>query len=325
MSDDADNPEALSRMRAYEPPPEGFDPQTAPQEVLRRHGLPRRPDHDREPELAWLWKRSLARPPTFVRAELAIDKVMSGRDPQGRRKLEFDPLVNGWVGPSSWAGIVRELTPGTDFAEPASCVFAELRVPQVYELTPDQPLAVAFWVGIDWFPNSILQAGVTALVDPGHFGGLWGAGVSFYVWTEWFPAYPCYVANFPVSSGDIILIMVRQDEPDVGHVFFNNLTTGMATSILVYPPDDVTLAGTHRVEWIVEAATEYLPVFSTVNFDTCIAGTPSRIFFPRPGGIFTEIQGYIPDQEFGGIDYTQSWFADSGNILVVKEKGTNWL
>jgi hypothetical protein len=40
------------------------------------------------------------------------------------------------------------------------------------------------------------------------------------------------------------------------------------------------LAGTHRVEWIVEAASEYLPVFETVNFDTCVAGTPHEIFSP---------------------------------------------
>ena len=148
-----------------------------------------------------------------------------------RRKPEFQPLVNSWVGPSRWAGIVRELTPGSEFAEPASCVFAELRVPHVYELTPDELLRVAFWVGIDWFPNSILQAGVVALLDPGHLGGLWGAGVSFYVWTEWYPADPCLVTNFPVSSGDMISIMVRQDEPGVGHVLFYNLTIGMATSI----------------------------------------------------------------------------------------------
>ena len=89
----------------------------------------------------------------------------------------------------------------------------------------------------------------------------------------------------------MISIMVRQDEPGVGQVFFYNLTTGMATSIRVDPPDDVTLAGTHRVEWIVEAASEYLPVFETVNFDTCVAGTPHRIFFPTPGGTINNIQG----------------------------------
>jgi hypothetical protein len=52
MSDDAADREALSLMRACEPPPEGFDPHTAPLQILRRHGLPRRPDPDREPDLA---------------------------------------------------------------------------------------------------------------------------------------------------------------------------------------------------------------------------------------------------------------------------------
>ena len=38
-------------MRSYDPPPVGFDPRTASEELLRHHGLPRRPDPDREPSL----------------------------------------------------------------------------------------------------------------------------------------------------------------------------------------------------------------------------------------------------------------------------------
>ena len=327
MSGDEVNPEALSRMRAHEPPPEGFDPHTAPPEVLRRYGLPRRPDPRREPDLAWLWKRALARPPTFVKAELAIDKVMSDRDPQGRRKLEFGPsaappILPPWIGPSRWAGIERHLAPGSDYAEPAWCVFTELRVPYVLEVAPDQPLVVAFWVGIDDMPNSILQAGVTALVDPPNIFGF-GGGVSFHAWIEWFGDKSHTVPNFPISSGDLILIMVSADAPDAGNAFFHNLTTGTATSIDVSPPDNVTLSGT-SVEWIVEAVTEYLPIFSTVNFDYCAAGTPHGVFYPEPGGSVWNIQGYLQSQENQYFDYTQTSVASPDHIVLVREKATNW-
>ena len=43
-SDDRTGPRVRSGPRAYDPPPDGFDPHTAPDELLRRHGLPRRPD-----------------------------------------------------------------------------------------------------------------------------------------------------------------------------------------------------------------------------------------------------------------------------------------
>src|SRR5689334_5852967 len=118
MSDDALNSGALSRMLTYEPPPEGFDPDAAPPEVLRRHGLPRRPDPEREPALAWLWKRALARPPTFIKAELAMNRVMSGRDFEGRRKPKIDGQ-NSFAGQNTWAGVERVLSPGSDYTEPA--------------------------------------------------------------------------------------------------------------------------------------------------------------------------------------------------------------
>jgi hypothetical protein len=250
---------------------------------------------------------------------------MSGRDAQGRRKPEFD-RINGWAGDNSWAGIQRILSSGSDYAEPARCVFTELRVPYVIPYGPDEPLAAAFWAGIDGDSDSsgILQAGVTAVVDPSGFFG--GRDISFHVWTEWFPAKPCYVSNFPVSSGDWLLIMVSADQPDAGNAFFHNLTTGQATSIDIFPPPNVTLGGT-SVEWIVEAVTEYLPLFSTVDFATCAAGTPNGVFYPEPGGVTNNIQGF-PDWQFGPtFTRTGAISLEPGlprDYVIVKEIAANW-
>lgn len=316
MPDDALNHETLDGMRAYEPPPEGFDPHTAPQEVLRRYGLPRRPDPDREPGLAWLWKRALARPPTFIKAELAVDRIMSGRDPQRPRKPAVDGQ-NGFYWENTWAGLIRERNddPGSDYAEPATCVFTSLRVPTVYDLTPGQTVAIGCWAGID-SDSDILQAGITAEVDPpGIFGG---GGIKYGAWVEWWPADSYNLNNFPVSQGDEVLIQVTVEQPDLGNAFFHNLSTGLATSVAIPAPPGVTVSG-GTAEWIVEVVTEFLPLFSTVNFDNCVAGTRHGVFFLEPAGFVTDMAGNpAPAQGF-----TQAVVVDRSTLLV-GQRGTNW-
>ena len=325
MADEAADREDRAQMRACEPPPEGFDLQTAPLEVLRRHGLPRRPDPDREPDLDRLWRLASARPPTFVKADLAVDHVMSGRAARGPRKPEL-AKITGWVGEDSWAGIQRIQSGGSDYAEAARCVFTQLRVPSLIPLGPDEPLAVAFWAGIDGFGESdgILQAGVVAVVEPSGFFG--GRDITYHVFTEWFPADPMYVSNFPVSAGDWLLIMVSADQPDLGKAFFHNLTTGQATSVdNILPPPQVTLSG-DSVEWIVEAVTEYLPPFYTVDFATCLAGTSHGVFYPAPGNHTHNITG-VPGGEFGPT-FTQTGVlspeGSPGDYIVVREIAFNW-
>src|ERR1700722_20597704 len=89
---------ALKRLRTFEPPPSGFDPQTAPDRLLRQHGFPRRPDPKTEPNLMRIWQRAFARCPRLrmTKAELKIDPIMSGRDPLRHRKPDFSPA--GWGG-----------------------------------------------------------------------------------------------------------------------------------------------------------------------------------------------------------------------------------
>lgn len=294
-------------MRAHELPPEGFDPHTAPQELLQRHGLPRRPDPDKEPHLAWLWKRALARPPTFVKAELAADPLMSA--PGLRRPKDPD-----FIGQQSWAGVIRTMTAGTDFAEPATCVVTEVQVPEVYNLTPDQPVGVAFWAGIDAGGPS-LQAGLTALVDPPGFLGF-GGGLSFHVWARTDAAN--HVANFQISSGQTLLIMVNVDQSG-GSAYFHNLSTSLATSVLV--PGITVTGGT--VEWIVEAVTDYLPFFSTVTFDNCTAGTSTGLFYITPDEEILNITGNPAPGQDTGPNLTETFIA-SRTILVVGEKAVNW-
>jgi len=313
MPEDKNNLDIPAGMRACEPPPDGFDPHTAPQEVLRRHGLPRRPDPDREPGLARLWKRALVRPPTFIKAELAADQLMSGRDPRRRRRPAVD-AQNGlnWADP--WAGTTRELGVGTSYAVPATCALTTLHVPHAANVTPGQTVAIGCWVGID-SGSDILQAGITAQVDPPDFLGL-GGGVKYYAWTEWWMDNSVKVRNFPVSAGEEVLVQVSVDQPNLGYAYFHNLSTGLATSVAIPAPSGVTANG-GNVEWIVEVVTEYLPQFNSVLFENCWAGAANEIFGLEPGAD-CEITAY-PFQVF-----TETIVSNQSSIQLVAQLGTNW-
>src|SRR5262245_16301988 len=133
--------DVLRIMRTYPSSPRRFDPRTAPEEALRRYGFPRRPELEAHPQLAWLWQRATARPVRFVEARLAIDLVMSARAPLPRVRYQ-----------NNMAGAYRSMHAGTDYANPATMVFAQWVIPQVWPLTPNETIKVAFWVGLDGRP-----------------------------------------------------------------------------------------------------------------------------------------------------------------------------
>jgi hypothetical protein len=139
MCSDAPESDVLSQTRTYEPTPEGFDPLTASAEALRRHGLPRRPDPNREPELARLWKRVFARPVKFETAELVINPAW--------RRRRFSQAEDQPAG-LGWAGVVNYNHP-----QPATWVFGQWVVPWVSSETPGPEIQIGFWVGLDGAPG----------------------------------------------------------------------------------------------------------------------------------------------------------------------------
>jgi hypothetical protein len=71
--------EVLKHIVSYDAPPADFDPSTAEAWVLRKHGIPRRPDAKKEPHLREIWDRAFASKPKFIKAEVAVDHIMSKR------------------------------------------------------------------------------------------------------------------------------------------------------------------------------------------------------------------------------------------------------
>ena len=91
--------DVLTRLRTFDPPPHGFDPQTASKKDLLQHGFPRRPDPVAEPQLYRLWERVFRRVPDvhLVKANLEVDSRMSDR-PSLREPQTEDFTPEGWGG-----------------------------------------------------------------------------------------------------------------------------------------------------------------------------------------------------------------------------------
>ena len=110
------------------------------------------------------------------------------------------------------------------------------------------------WIGIDGTAGTsdVLQAGTgsLAVVKNGKF-----ESTSFFAWTEWFSLGSVVVANFPVAVGDLISCTVCAPFGNThGTALFNNLTSGLTTSIGIDPPAGTSLSG-NVAEWIVEDPT----------------------------------------------------------------------
>jgi hypothetical protein len=292
--------EALKHITAYDAPPEGFDPNVAEDRLLRKHGIPRRPDAAGEPHLRAIWDAAFASKPRFIKAEIAIDHVMAKRKrPVLDKRIEIkDFSPSGWAGDVVLVSILNYNPP-----EPVNTVYGEWFIPNVTPVPNEPPggQTVGFWVGIDGYTNGqVLQAGTAATVT--------GNNTVNWVWTEWYPLPPIQVTNFPIKPGDYITVLVCAPQPNHGFCSMLNKTTNQATSIGITPPNNVTNIGT-SAEWIVEGISSVLPVFSTVVFQNCSAGTKDHAF-NAIGGIISEITGT------GGADLTSAAILSDDRVVV---------
>jgi hypothetical protein len=69
----------LKHITCYNAPPADFDPTKAKARVLRKYGIPRRPDAKKEPHLRKIWDRAFASKPKFIKAQVAVDHILSKR------------------------------------------------------------------------------------------------------------------------------------------------------------------------------------------------------------------------------------------------------
>jgi|GEM_PF-1638022 len=289
--------EVLSRLKVYEAPPDGFDPHSASDKLLRKHGFPRRPDPEKEPQLSKLWRDAFSRPVKVIKPQLAVDRVMSQRRPLLNMNAPEKNTLNKHAqskksdfGPSGWGGVIVQTSSlGYNPFEPANVVYAQLVVPTMESFPNElnQPLTVGFWVGLGgaFGSQELLQAGIAATVN--------GNNTSYWAWFEWYttqyqdPAVA--ITNFPISPGDLITVLVCTPQPDHGFVSMLNVKTNVTTSVGVPARPGITSDGT-TAEWIVEGVSPQLPDFVDVVFVNITAGTQHHSF-DLTDGTLTSISG----------------------------------
>jgi hypothetical protein len=313
MKRGARHPERLGRYRSYDPPPAGFDPHTMPDAVLLRHGLPRRPDPEREPDLARIWKRLFARPLTYLKAELEVDAVMSNRNPV----LPDDPDPSK----SIWAGAINAQ------GAPFKWVFAEWVIPEV---TGDKHFwesnsAVGFWVGMDGAPGvnsgnqqQVLQAGIAVVLSTSWRWGWPHSVIGYWAWTQWWvpDSNPnqkdaATILNFPVEPGQTVSFLVCAPQTgDVASVFVANASTGYGTSVRIDPPGGITSQGT-SAEWIVEMVngSPVLLQFNPVTFNDCWSGK-------QYGNVNDLMGAFRSDITINGKDLTDAKIMQPDSVVV---------
>ena len=328
MADKLRDSDVLLRVRTYPSPPKNLRLPIASRDELLRYGFPRRPDPVKEPQLDRLWKRALDRPIRFEQAQVAIDPVMSARDPLARGPDRF--------GATGWAGVVKLMSSSrtADFNQPATMVFAHWQLPFVPSVSPNETIAVAFWVGIDGDPalgepasKQVLQAGIAAQVNPPSWP-LGSASTKWWAWTEWYTEVhrdsAVAVKNFPVASGDEIFVVVCAPQPDFGFVSMLNLTRGIGRSVGFQAPEGITVLG-RSAEWIVEvpSGSPHMPLFSPVTFNDCTAGSLQHGIFNLTGGIPNDIRSPSTSSSPFGSPLTKTTIA-SPTIAVVEELEVDW-
>lgn len=155
------------------------------------------------------------------------------------------------------------------------------------------------WVGIDGTAGStdVLQAGTgsQALVQGGKF-----VSTSFFAFVEWFSLPWSTIVNFPVQVGDQISCTVCAPFAATnGSAIFNNLTSGLTTSIPINPPSGTSLSG-NVAEWIVEDPSTLpdhkpypFPNYGSTFFTGCAAGTKSFELNLSSGKEIDMVQGGV--------------------------------
>ena len=246
-------------VRLFKTPPEGFDPLHAEDRELLVFGYPARPDKDKHPELHETWKRMVSRPLTIIEPQFALrtDKQ------HGIRNTVANDTSTNWSGAASFAAK----------GDSATYVIGQWTVPDV--VAPGLgSYYCASWVGIDGDGSpDVLQAGTECdVVSFGFF-----TAKQTYVWWEWYPENEVQIANFPVTSGDVMYCAICVHSDTEAGFYLTNLTTGASTSFTKTAPQGTHLVG-NCAEWIVEAPTvnggqSALARYGDVYFDECIAGT----------------------------------------------------
>ncbi|WP_425953386.1 G1 family glutamic endopeptidase [Xylanimonas sp. McL0601] len=260
------SPQQSGRVRSHPLPPDDFDPRTASQAQLRRHGLPQRPDPAVRPELAERWDRVFSRKLTYITPELRpLHEVLPGFQAPERPRLPVHPEVR--VTNGIWSGAVVH---SANASQTFGWITGEWTVPDVAHAGSGSETDWSLvWIGIDGI-SDVTQIGTVQWVSS------WGLKQCYAI-QEWWPEGWQVITNFPVTFGDTVTGLICMTS--VTEAWFNliNVTSGRAVVGVALDAPAGTSSQENQAEWVVErpginGTAARLPRFGEVFFDEAYAG-----------------------------------------------------
>jgi hypothetical protein len=267
-----------SRLRLRPPAPMGFDPFAATAEDLARHGLPRRPDPETEPELASLWERKAAAYRDFEHLEPVVHRAVGATSP-----------ATPALGPDAMDSCGYSLT--TD-SGPFTSLFITWTVPDVhFDGDAFGINTLHTFVGLGF-----LDVHVHLAVDSAQ-------AVTCTLWAE-----AVGEVGLSVRPGDVLSasLCLEPDAAGTAAYFLTNQTTGQTMSFSVdtgYPPAVTVDAGVTR-DGVIRPG-QSLARFGTVYFDEISAYNSSghRSLLAGQAITMTDTTGAVLARPFELTDY----------------------
>jgi hypothetical protein len=291
----------LKRRFTGFPVPEGlFNPLTATPDMLRKFGLPPKPDADRQPLLRQAWDTGFGKPLLLQQFEVEADLVeQTDYRPLSRRvaEISFDGI--NVETSSNWSGAYITANHDKQFLQVWGMwtIPGNLKEPAPHlQGPPDLPYVCANWIGLDgqrlYFDSSLPQIGTVSQLAPG------APATTAQAWAQWW-AKDNVATNRPVPLGlsvsplDKVLCVITAWNPTNVRCVMVNLTPDppicKAVRVLsptVQLPDgaqaEPSIAGA-TAEWILErprvpptqpgeATPIYnFPDYGESEFDLCLA------------------------------------------------------
>jgi peptidase A4-like protein len=287
--------EVARRAHTFPLPPAEFDPLSATDSELERHGLPPRPDARAEPALFMFWERICGPPFRVVSPEFPREAspralpFLLFRHSAGRRKQISSRGRR--ENSRNWSGAyVTPPHPNRFVSVTGAWKVPKPSVPTVLPegAVPDNDeYRSSTWIGIDGhrsYPRSSLpQIGTSQFVSivGGKTTVTMGAWWQWWVKDENFP--PVEILNFPVAFDDEILASLYVQSADEVILNLKNQTTGLFTTFLVVAPGPIVPLGS-TAEWIMERPTQLhstrmypMPHCTDVEFSHCLAKSAPAI------------------------------------------------
>jgi hypothetical protein len=253
------------QFKAFPVPSGLFDPSTASPQILRKYGLPPRPDPNSQPLLRRVWDRGFGKSMKLQEFEFQLGLV---EDTQYRlfrdQFVEMSFSGSHFETSTNWSGAYITANQDRQFLQiwGVWTIPDDLQLPPLLQQGPAGiPYCCANWIGLDgqrlYLDSSLPQMGTVSILQP-------DGTTTAQAWTQWWASGVLNSAPLPlgltVNPGNRVLCVLTAWDPQTVIFVMVNLSTDTAMAVKGTSPTWTLPDGTivqpsiagATAEWIVE-------------------------------------------------------------------------